>query len=202
MIVYVESNFVLEIALRQEQLESCNSIIQLAEESKLQLVLPAYSLVEPYEVIRRHAIQRKKFSNELKNELQQILRSESYKEETVTILKVGDLLLKSGEDAKQQLEEMILRLIKASMTIPLTADIITNAIEFQVKNTFSPQDSLVYASVISHLKSAPNEEKCFLNRNSKDFDDPEIVKELDRYGCKIMFQFTHAFDFLKNKLSK
>lgn len=39
MIVYVESNFVLEVALQQEQHESCNSIIQMAEEGKLQLVL-------------------------------------------------------------------------------------------------------------------------------------------------------------------
>src|SRR5215216_533766 len=126
MIVYVESNFVLEVALRQEQHESCNSIIHMAEESKLQLVLPAYSLVEPYEVIGRHDIQRKQFSNELKNELKQILRSDSYKQETETILKVGDLLLKSGEDAKQQLEETTLRLIKASLIIPLDGDIITN----------------------------------------------------------------------------
>jgi hypothetical protein len=202
MISYVESNFVLEIALKQEQSESCNSIIQMAEEGKLKLVLPAYSLVEPYEVIKRHAIQRKQFSNDLKNELKQILRSESYKQDTEAILKVEDLLIKSNEDAKQQLEETRLRLIKVSFIIPLDADIATSAIKYQGKNSFSPQDSLVYASVVSHLKFADKEQKCSLNRNSKDFDDPEIVKEFEDYDCKILFQFTHALDFVKNKLSK
>lgn len=110
--------------------------------------------------------------------------------------------MKSGEEADQQLEQVVLRLIKISLTIPLEADIITSAIEYQTIKSFSPQDSLVYASVISHLKLAPQDEKCFLNRNSKDFDDPEIVKELEDHGCKIMFQFTHAFKYLENKLSK
>ena len=47
MIVYVESNFVLELAFLQEQHESCNTIITLAESSQVELVIPAFSIVEP-----------------------------------------------------------------------------------------------------------------------------------------------------------
>jgi hypothetical protein len=55
MDVYVESNFVLEVALLQEQHESCEKIIELSEAAKAHLIVPAYSLVEPYETIARYA---------------------------------------------------------------------------------------------------------------------------------------------------
>jgi hypothetical protein len=53
--ISVESNFVLELALLQEQHASCEDILRLSEAGNAQLIIPAYSLVEPYETpIRRH----------------------------------------------------------------------------------------------------------------------------------------------------
>ncbi len=43
MRVYVETNFVLELALQQEQHAACEAILQLAEARQIALVLPAYS---------------------------------------------------------------------------------------------------------------------------------------------------------------
>ena len=53
MNVYVESNFVLELALLQEQSASCEEILGLCEAGRVQLVVPAYSLAEPYETLVR-----------------------------------------------------------------------------------------------------------------------------------------------------
>ena len=53
MNVYVESNFVLELALLQEQSSSCEEILSLSEDGRIRLVLPAYSLIEPYETLIR-----------------------------------------------------------------------------------------------------------------------------------------------------
>ena len=53
MIVYIESNFVLEFALLQEEHQSCGTIIGLAESRTIDLAIPAFSLFEPYEVWRR-----------------------------------------------------------------------------------------------------------------------------------------------------
>jgi hypothetical protein len=52
--VYVESNFVLELALLQEQHASCEDILRLCEAGKAQLIIPAYSLAEPHETLRAH----------------------------------------------------------------------------------------------------------------------------------------------------
>ena len=51
MNVYAESNFVLEHALQQEESDSCGEIIRLASASKITLVVPAFSLAEPYQAI-------------------------------------------------------------------------------------------------------------------------------------------------------
>ena len=49
MIVYVESNFVLELAFLQEESEDCSEILQLAEAQRIELVFPSFCVGEPYE---------------------------------------------------------------------------------------------------------------------------------------------------------
>jgi hypothetical protein len=44
MNVYVESNFVLELALLQEEHETCENILALCERAEAKLVLPAFCL--------------------------------------------------------------------------------------------------------------------------------------------------------------
>lgn len=54
MIVYVESNFVLELAFLQEECAQAEEISKLAESGEIQLAIPAFSGGEPYErMIRR-----------------------------------------------------------------------------------------------------------------------------------------------------
>lgn len=47
MIVYIESNFVLELAYLQEEHESCTKILNLSEADNIELVIPAYCVGEP-----------------------------------------------------------------------------------------------------------------------------------------------------------
>jgi predicted nucleic acid-binding protein len=73
--VYVESNFVLELALLQEQHTSCEELMRLCEEGRIQLVIPAYSLAEPYETLTRRHRQRKRMKAELDDQLRQLART-------------------------------------------------------------------------------------------------------------------------------
>ena len=57
MNVYVESNFVLELAFLQEQFASCEEI--LSEAHRIQLLIPTYSLAEPYEALTTQQKRRK-----------------------------------------------------------------------------------------------------------------------------------------------
>ena len=78
MKVYVETNFVLELAVLQEQHSSCDKILSLCEENRIELILPAYSLAEPFEKLHRRQEKRRILQQELKTELMQITRSSSF----------------------------------------------------------------------------------------------------------------------------
>jgi predicted nucleic acid-binding protein len=201
MDVYVESNFVLELSLLQEQHESCEKIIELCEDGQARLVIPAYSLVEPHETIIRYAKNRSRLSNELATEVRQLSRSKPYQEEADTLQKVTGFLIRSQEEEKTRLSDTIERLLRISEVIPLDSQILVAARQHQLDHGFSPQDSIVYTSVLSHLSVSAEAEKCFLNRNSKDFDDPDIVEILDGYGCKMLFSFDHGYSYITSRLS-
>ena len=85
MTVYVESNFVLELALLQEQHESCDRVVSLASENRVRLVVPAYSLVEPYETLTRFFKKRQAIGEEVRAELRQLGRSAPYEEQTAAL---------------------------------------------------------------------------------------------------------------------
>ena len=92
MNVYLESNFVLELASLQEQSESCERILSLGEAGRVQLAVPAYSLAEPYETLVRRHRRRNRTKNALDWELGQIARSAAYKDRLGAFLGVTALL--------------------------------------------------------------------------------------------------------------
>jgi hypothetical protein len=65
----------------------------------------------------------------------------------------------------------------------------------------TPQDALVYASVLHHLRRYQPQQACFLNRNSKDFDSPDIVEELNQFNCRMIPRFDRGYSFLQSQLS-
>lgn len=53
----------------------------------------------------------------------------------------------------------------------------------------SGQDAIVSASVLAHLDLHHPLESCFLNCNSKDFDDPGMREKLEDRGCRHFWKF-------------
>jgi len=202
MIVYVESNFVLELALEQEQYESCRKIISICESDKARLVIPAFCIAEPYETLGRRSGERTALKTSLANALKLLSRSKSYQQELNELRSVTDILNRSIEDEQQRLHQTFERILKIAEIIPLEQKILTAAAKFQSDFGLRPPDAIVYASVIYHLKADGNVDKCFLNRNSKDFDDPDIESDLLGYRCKMLFRFDTGYEYIQNQSSR
>lgn len=201
MNVYVESNFVFELALLQEQHTSCEELLRLCEQARMQLVIPAYSLAEPYETLTRRHRQRKRMKAELDEELRQLARTMTYAHRLSGFQQLTTLLIDSADEEAKRLEGVHSRLLQVAEIIPLEVSILTVATQYQRTHGLSPQDALVYAAVLWHLKQYQVPQSCFLNKNSKDFDDPDLIAELDGYNCKLLPQFDAGCQFVLSRLS-
>lgn len=200
MNVYVESNFVLELALVQEQFESCEGILSLCEAGRISLFVPAYSLAEPYETLTRRQKQRTKMKEKFDRELVQIARSTTFQDQLRGFRDLTALLINVADEAAKRLEEVRSRILTAACVIPLDSSVLADATQYQKKHDFSAQDALVYSSVVSHLKRDTATEHCFLNKNSRDFDDQSIVDELRSYNCKLLPRFDSGYGFIRQML--
>ena len=204
MIVYVESNFILELAYLQEDYENCRRILALAADGKIRLILPAFALAEPFSAWVGRKRRREHLHSELTQELRELGRSQPYAGSREEFQDITKALLVSGEQEKLRLDDAIAQILEYSELIPIEADVIRGAIDIQIRNRLSPQDSIIFASILAHLLNAADDEpKCFITRNSRDFSNPDIVQELLVCGCELATNFGKGYGIiLKNSLGK
>ncbi|MCP4700133.1 MAG: type II toxin-antitoxin system VapC family toxin [Gammaproteobacteria bacterium] len=139
----------------------------------------------------------------MENELTQLARTEHYADNVHNMAISLDLLTLSAEEEMLRLEETRSRLIKIAHIVPLNSDILKSAAQYQEVHDLSPQDAIIYASVLHHLMQYQSEKtSCFLNKNSKDFDDPDIGETLARYKCKMLSKFDHGYQFITSKINQ
>ena len=200
MIVYVESNFVLELALVQEQHETCDRILRVCEAGVSRLVLPAFSMMEPLETLRRHEVTRRRAKNALEDEMKQLARTAIYQERLRDIEPVLELLVQSSDEDLQRLTSVRSRLLACAELIPLESSILAQAEEHQGDYDLSPQDAVVYASVLAHrrISDGPG---CLVTRD-RDFKDQRIKRELRSYNCKLLSNFETGYQFLRGLYSE
>jgi len=201
MNIYVESNFVLELVLEQEQCASCEKILKICEAQQANLIIPAYSLAEPHEKLIRQKQERRALQESLDKELRELSRSKSYKNRLESIENIRSLIVQSSQEISENFAKYRKYLLKITEIIPLNADILLQAVFSEEDYDLSPQDALVYVSVLKHLRENKPQKACFLNRNSKDFKTPDIVDELKSLNCRLITQFNDGYDFLKSQLS-
>ena len=199
MNIYVETNFVLELAFEQEQSVSCEKILQLCEANQAKLIIPAYSLAEPHEKLNRQAISRQNLQQSLNKELRQLSRSNSYSSRIERIQDIASLMVQSNQEEWQRFVNYREKLLRTGEIIALTSTILEEAASCETHYNMKPQDAVVYASVVQHLNDDQPQQACFLNRNSRDFDSPDIVNKLNNLNCRMIFRFDDGHSFIQSQ---
>jgi predicted nucleic acid-binding protein len=204
VIVYVESNFVLEIALEQEQSSAARSIISLAESRQLELVYPSFVLSEPFETIARANRERNDLQASLLKAFSYLKRSEPYKGIMLDSEPVIRVLRDVFGRQKDLLHAAFNQLISTGRCINIDISIFREALVYQRSLELSPQDSIIYSAIVADLKGqAQDEVKCFLSRDRKAFgsdDDRRVKAELGKYNCRYIGNFIQGLDFIQSSL--
>lgn len=201
MNVYVESNFVLELALLQEQHAACEEILEMCAAREISLVLPAYSLMEPYGTVMRRQGDRKRVKAAVDGELRQLARTAVYTERLQDLERATRLLLDSAEEDLERLESVRSRLLECAEIVPLDQAILARAPEHQARHSLSAPDAVVYASVLSHLERSSMPASCFLNRDAG-FSGSAIAEDLRARSCKFLRGFDQGLQFLRGTLNQ
>ena len=110
------------------------------------------------------------------------------------------LLVKSAQEAAKGLDDTLKRLLTVAEVSPLTAEILVEAGQHRTTYGLRFQDAVVLASVSRHLASTPAP-SCFLNRNTRDFNDPSIITALDAQGCKLLGSFVDGLAWIRRALA-
>lgn len=201
MNVYIETNFVLELAFQQEQYKWCEDILSICTSGKAQLVIPAYSLAEAHEKLGRQRSKRFELQSLLDAEVRQLRRTAVYATRLNQIQGIADLVRQSITDEAQRLTDYRNRILAIAHIIPLTATVFQDGAQYEQLYSLQPQDALVCASVLHHLREQGSGESCFLNRNTKDFDTPSILQELTQYNCRMIPLFDQEYYFINTRVA-
>jgi hypothetical protein len=198
--IYVESNFVLEIASQQEEAEAAEQILGLAEARRIALVVPALSLFEPFTTITRRTNERLTLVKDLANHIRQVGRSRDATELNQHLEQVASSFDAFGEAHVQRFRDTVGRIVNCAHVVPADKQTIREALEAGPRMHLSLPDSIVYASVIADLRATDEGPRRFLNKNSKDFDNPDVSAELEQMNCPLIRRFDQALGFIRQQL--
>jgi predicted nucleic acid-binding protein len=203
LIVYAETNFLLEVAYLQERSDSCTAILDLARHGSVSLVIPAFSVAEArntwdFKLSERNVLLR----DQLQPLIRQLSRSRQFQTLPETSKDLLAAIVSSGSEARDRLEEAITILHQHGTIQHLTGPVLSAATELEHRFSLSPPDSLVLSSVVEHLKITPDGPKCFASQDKKGFANPAIYDELAQYDCKVLVNFGDALAHIESSLRR
>lgn len=199
--VYVETNFVLECAFEQEQSESCRGILDLAAEGRIKLIIPAFSLAEPYDALAKRAKVRKRLSQDIQSQLGDLARSKLLPQSPHVSASITALLVDASEFERRGVRRVLGELLGIAEVIPLSADAVRFAEDLQGRFGLSGQDSIVLSCVLGDLRARRPDASCFLNRNFRDFDDADVRAELMAFRCMFFPNFDRGRGYIEHHAS-
>jgi predicted nucleic acid-binding protein len=203
MIVYAESNFVLELALLQEQHAACEGLLELCAEGRIRLLLPAFAMIEPFGALFRRKAEHRSAKLPVDAALRELGRTVALAtpvNEAQEVLQ--HLLVTNSEDELQRWKEARSRIATVAELIPFDERVLPVAVAVEDQFKLDPPDALIYASVWSHLKQTRPPRSCFLNRNARDFTRPGLVTDLEALGCKFLPAFDQGLSFVLGMLGR
>jgi len=199
LIGYVESNFVLEIALGQEGAADARELLAAAQEGQIELAIPMFALCEPYATVTNNAYGRRRTSEELDSQLRRAERNQENRD-LAAAARQGWAAAAVTLDKQEMdsLEAVVADLLQVATVLPLTAAIHAASISFQAEHDLAPADAVVYATVVDDLGQRTREEpKFFANRDGNDFGTPAIRAQLRECNCELFVRFGAARGFLR-----
>jgi hypothetical protein len=198
MILYVESNFVLEIVLRQEQVAPAEELLNLAEGRRIEIVFPAFCLIEPFWTIGNRADQRETLRKQLNQELTRLSRSDSHRELVANLNVAIQPMVELVHLEQRSFESTARQMLGVGKAIEMGQEIVESALSYQSRYGLTFFDAVVYSAIISDIvqRGDPGP-KCFVSKDKKAFFN---LEEFKSHNCRYISSFEEALKFSRNEM--
>lgn len=199
MIVYVETNFVLELAYLRPTSDNCQRLLDLAQEGHIQIVVSSFALIEARLAWQRNAKRRNRLHSAVRTELSELSRSRPLIDIPAQSQAFVAALIDTAQQDRGHLEFAIEVLARLGIVTPTPPPTLARAYEIEQRLGLSPQDALVYASVIEHLQTNASSDPLFVTQNRRDF--LVVTEDIAAYGCKLLFTFDAAEGYVRSRIA-
>ena len=203
MIVYVESNFVLELALNQEQSKFARKILKQAKQRKVDLAIPAYGLAEPAWTLRNREQRRENLLREMSTDVRELGRSKARSDLTAALMSHIKILRTAGEEDHRKYDEVVRTLLGCARVLDLTVETLREALRVRKKLLVTRHDSYILGSILTDLRKSrrsAGEVRLFISRDTK-LGKQEISDEFRKFDCRIIPDFKSSYDFIASASS-
>jgi hypothetical protein len=199
LIVYVETNFLITLGLRQEQCEAADAILKLAQESRVDLAIPSLAILEAIHTVEGWQRRRKELSDGIGRELSQLRRSSAVPPLIRTLeMTIGELT-RVGGDQLQDLQSAVERVLSIERVIDFTAATISSAISAQRSLALTAADSILYSTIANDVRHQPfGDPKCFLTTDDR--FRSAIMTEFKKLGCRCIHSFPDGVSFIEKPM--
>lgn len=199
MRLFCETNFLLEVALDQNQSRACKELLNLGESKLVELVIPACSVTEAQLALETRHLRRTDAHKRLQQELGELRRSEI---SSPFAGQLGEgvlaLLLETIEHETLRLQSAEDALLRNGRVIETAAMTLRRARSYALGFALATYDALVLASVHEDVVR-DSAESCFVTRDT-DFRDPDIISMLKPNNCRVLFDFEEARNYVVSLL--
>ncbi|MEO5731930.1 MAG: hypothetical protein ABI134_17285 [Byssovorax sp.] len=167
----------------------------------IELVLPAYALLEPYETIVRDERDGKQLGDKLRASATQLYRTASIATDVPRLRDAENLLLRAAQEAWNRFLDVRTRLLDAARLVAIDGPVLREASKLTAETTLTLPDALMLASVLADAtgRQSPS---VFLNRNTKDFGDPDVRARLKHVDCDLIGSFNDGLERVRHRLAK
>jgi hypothetical protein len=197
MIVVVETNYIVELILQQEEAAACEELRSLCTNTSARMVVPSFAIAEAGMVLERRSRERLNFiRTDLAGHAREVGRAKTLSRVNDILRALDDELLSSERDVAAAWFHFRVDLDRMEV-IPMTAEILEETMAIQLGREIDRlPDAIIFASVKKYLEDARRsgikDPACFVSRDDKAFGTSKILNQLRRLDCTFVNSFPNA----------
>ena len=186
VIVYVETNFLMSVAMGRERM--ADELLS-AVSASVRIAIPSSCYMESFSAFEDEQKRRNRFRGELDKQIGELRRDTTSQNAGALLSRLEESRIANDRllnDVQVRLFQLVDRAASILEPIPETPAIIHNAVSAMLIP--DPTDNLILHSILDHAGRFPEAAKAILTENASDFEIEDVLAALADAGIQKSFR--------------